>query len=89
MAAAHISASKNLLSYGELNRQEMLLQDYGLPTTYKNLSIDKLKTSILSDKKKNHGKINWVLLNEIGKATTTPEVDDRHISKALKNVCSA
>ena len=88
MAAAHISVAKNLLSNDDLMRQETLLKTFNLPTQHQNLSIDKIKNRILSDKKVNRGKINWVLLKGIGSAKTNCEVTDLEITQSLKNVSS-
>ena len=88
MAAGHISVAKNLLSSDDLIRQETLLKTFNLPTQHQNLSIDRIKDMILSDKKRNRGKINWVLLKEIGSAETNCDVTDSEITQSLKNVSS-
>ena len=88
MAAGHISVGKNLLSSDDLIRQETLLKTFNLPVQFKNLSIDNIKDRIVSDKKRTRGKVHWVLLNDIGSATTNSEVTDSEITQALKNVSS-
>ncbi len=88
MAAGHISVGKNLLSSDDLIRQETLLKTFNLPVKFKNLSIDNVKDRIVSDKKRIRGKVHWVLLNDIGSATTNSEVTDSEITQALKNVSS-
>ena len=88
MAAGHISVGKNLLSSDDLIRQETLLKTFNLPVQFKNLSIDNIKDRIVSDKKRIRGKVHWVLLNDIGSATTNSEVTDSEITQALKNVSS-
>ena len=88
MAAGHISVEKNLLSNDDLIRQEDLLKTFNLPVRFKNLNIDNIKARILSDKKRAQGKVHWVLLKDIGSATTSSDVTDSEITQALKNVSS-
>ncbi|MEW6528941.1 MAG: 3-dehydroquinate synthase [Candidatus Micrarchaeota archaeon] len=73
VAAATLSVAKKMLSEPDEKRLEQILTAFGLPTKMigdKEALID----AIRKDKKKEHEKINFVLLEKIGKAKIT-EID--------------
>ncbi len=68
LAAARLSQAKGMISGREVERLEGLLVAYGLPTSIKGGDSARIIDAMEKDKKKESGKIKFVLLERIGKA---------------------
>ena len=86
MAAALLSNSMGMMSDEEVRRQEIVLNQYDLPTTSDAIESEKIIEAIKSDKKTVGGSVNWVLLSEIGKAVTNNEVPETFLLEALSQL---
>lgn len=78
--AARLAAKLGQIRESESNRVANLLQRYQLPTTLREpLPIEDLMHAMRRDKKVRRGKLRLVLLDELGKATTTDDVPENEI----------
>ncbi|MFA6049238.1 MAG: 3-dehydroquinate synthase [Candidatus Micrarchaeia archaeon] len=91
-AATRISSLMRLLPQKEVERVDLLLQKAGLPTTLpKGLSPDAVYEHARFDKKNTGGRVQFVLLEKIGKAAQKKgkigiEVDRRFALQALAEI---
>jgi len=85
-AAGRISVAMGLLSAEELARQQRLITAYGLPDRAPGLDPEDVLAATASDKKVRAGRIKWVLLEGIGRATTRNDVPDEVVREALAGV---
>jgi 3-dehydroquinate synthase len=85
VVAANISSA---LSYCEENlvvEIKNILESYNLPTRVpENINLDNLYAIAKSDKKVRAGKINWVLLKEVGESKIVDDVPDQVVIDSLK-----
>jgi len=81
--AGFISREMGLLSAEKAGTQEKLLEMYGLPTRYKDVDKERVLEAMALDKKVRAGKIRWVLLEDIGKATLRDDVPPELAAQAL------
>ena len=85
-AAGLISVAMGLLSSDGLARQQRLITGYGLPDRAPRLDVDAVLAATASDKKVRAGRIKWVLLEEIGRATTRNDVPEEIVREAVATV---
>ena len=83
IAAARISAKMGLIPPKTVKTQKDLLDKFGLPTSFPDMDIQKVKDTMKSDKKTKNGNINWILLNDIGKAVVKSDVPDKIVTEVL------
>tara|TARA_B100000686_G_scaffold192814_1_gene199593 strand:+ start:81225 stop:82325 length:1101 start_codon:yes stop_codon:yes gene_type:complete len=87
MGAAYISNGLGLLTNEEVNRQRVLLENFGLPTKIvENINFDLLLDIMQSDKKTVDNSINWVVLNNIGSASICNSVSRDLVLSSLKKL---
>ncbi len=86
LAGAKISHLMDLLSLSDLQRIKQSLINAGLPISTESIEINKVLEKIKSDKKNEKGKVNFTLLQEIGKAVYNQNVPDEVIIQAIKYV---
>ena len=85
--AARIAVNMGILDSESAARQNRLLANYGLPTTFPDLDIDKVMDIVYLDKKiKAGGKPRLVLPKSIGKAVIVENVTDDQIRQAITEV---
>lgn len=82
-AEGKISQLMGLLSNEEYKILEQAIIQAGLPVKIPNLLSNQILEKIKSDKKNEKGKINWTLIQEIGKAVYNQSVDDSIVRKVL------
>lgn len=83
--AARLSTNMGLCSVQLQQRLEHVLASAKLPTKLPNqLDAGEIITAMRSDKKKKAGKLNFVLLRNIGDVFMTDEVPEEELLKALK-----
>lgn len=78
-----ISNLLGLLSDKDLLQLEESIVHAGLPNKIPDFEIDEILEKMQSDKKSEKGKINWILLKEIGKAIYNQEVNSAIVKKVL------
>lgn len=83
VAEGQISKLLGLFSEEEYAILEQSIIQAGLPTKASRINANEVMGKIKSDKKNENGKINWTLLQGIGKAIYNQEVDDAIVRKVL------
>jgi 3-dehydroquinate synthase len=84
--AARIGQRLGLTPDDVVERLDDLIEAFGLPTRCPGTSADALMQAALWDKKVRGGKIGWVLLTELGRATPRTDVPDSIVREALLEV---
>ena len=72
--AALISREVGLLFHEIVERQEVLLRRFGLPTTFSGVDIERILQATELDKKVRRKKVRWVLLRAIGQPVIRDDV---------------
>ena len=88
MGAAMIGNRMGITNGSILERQLSILKRFDLPVSFKNISIDSIKSAMSLDKKAVGSSINWVLLPEIGHAVVNSSVDNTVIDGVLEELSS-
>ena len=83
MGAAYISNKKGLITTDQMKRQFEILNLYGLPGFYPDIDIPATILALRSDKKTSGKNIRWVLLKDIGSATTDNKISQSLVQEAL------
>ena len=86
--AGFISREMGLLSAEKAGMQENLLKQYGLPTRCKDVDRERVLEAMALDKKVRAGKVRWVLLEDIGRATLRDDVPPGLAAQALDYLLS-
>tara|TARA_Y100000590_G_scaffold54821_1_gene57310 strand:+ start:7462 stop:9102 length:1641 start_codon:yes stop_codon:yes gene_type:complete len=82
--AANISAAIGLINTEIVKKQTLLLEAFNLPTKAPDLELDKIYSNMFRDKKIVNGKIQWILLQDIGKTQICDTVDENIVKKAIQ-----
>jgi 3-dehydroquinate synthase len=85
LAAGKISNKLGMLSTRELSRIESIIKKAGLPASAPEFGVDQLVDAMRHDKKVLAGKIRFVLLASIGKATVIDEVSLSLVEEVLSD----
>ena len=67
---------KGLWSKEELERQQILLESYDLPTEIPKIKKEEVQTILMGDKKVRDGKMRFILPKEIGDVDIYDDVED-------------
>jgi len=101
MGAAKLSQRLSLLSPAAVERQQALLQKFGLPTSLRaeatsqrhgrkrsnfKLSIGGINRAMELDKKVRRKAIRWVLLQDIGKAVVRSDVSQEDVLAVIQKL---
>jgi 3-dehydroquinate synthase len=92
MGEAKLSQRLSLLALGTVERQQALLQKFGLPTSLRakrsnlKLSLAAITKAMELDKKVKGKAIRWVLLQDIGKAVIRSDVPQRDVLTVLQEL---
>jgi 3-dehydroquinate synthase len=81
--AARLARRLGRIDDGFIERQQKLLEAFGLPTAVPNLDRTKLIEAMQHDKKVQHGNLKFVLPNRIGHVESVGEVDTKEVAAAL------
>ena len=73
--AAKLSNHLNMLSNEDLKLHNDILKKFDLPVSTDDIDWDKCFELIKNDKKVKNGKINWILLESLGKAVVRDDID--------------
>lgn len=83
IGAADISARLGMVSADDVARVEALVERMQLPTQAEGCTVDAMYRDIFHDKKTINGKVNWVLMQGIGKVTCRNDVPEDIVRKAM------
>ena len=86
MGAAKLSHQLKLLSQDAVERQEALLQKFNLPTDCSGVALADVLAAMKLDKKVRGKAIQWVLLEDIGKAVICSDVPEKGVLRVLQEV---
>jgi len=86
MAAAKLSQRLGFLSRNLVERQEALLERFGLPTSCRGVNLTDVLAAMELDKKVRGKAIQWVLLEGIGKVVVHSDVPGKEVSNVLKEM---
>ncbi|MGL6173234.1 MAG: 3-dehydroquinate synthase [Cellulosilyticaceae bacterium] len=81
--AAHISLKRGFITEQTFGEIVEVCKQYGLLKTLMHYDIDVILGQMKYDKKKLHGKISFILLEQIGKAYIAEDITDEEILQAV------
>ena len=84
--AARLSQRLGLISSDVVERQDRLLQGFGLPTSCSGVDRDGVLKAMTLDKKIRQREIRWVLLEAIGRSVFRSDVPQRDVAEVLKEL---
>lgn len=85
-AEAHISHGKGMLNAPGLEQLTSALTAAGLPTSAKGFDVDAIIKKMQSDKKSEHGAMNFTLLTAIGEARYDQQAPASIVNEALQAI---
>jgi 3-dehydroquinate synthase len=83
-AAARIAARRDLCGEDVVERQDRLLETFGLPGPLPQVGAESVLAAIPRDKKSQGGRARWVLPRELGKAEFGISVPDQVVSEVVR-----
>ncbi len=86
IGAAHISQKLNRIDELTVVRLKKLIDELGMVSHAENCDVEHMFKSIFRDKKTINGKINWVLMDSIGKVSVVSDVPDEIVKTAFNFV---
>jgi shikimate kinase/3-dehydroquinate synthase len=86
VGAAKLSQLLGLLPSAVVERQQAILQKFGLPTVFSGLDLTEITRAMELDKKTKGKAIRWVLLQDIGKVVISSDVPQRDVLAVLKEL---
>jgi shikimate kinase/3-dehydroquinate synthase len=86
VGAAKLSQLLGLLPSAAVERQQAILQKFGLPTVFSGLDLTEITRAMELDKKTKGKAIRWVLLQDIGKVVISSDVPQRDVLAVLKEL---
>ena len=88
MGAAHISHEMGMITEEVVLRQRRLLERFNLPPKAPNVDPQRLLRAMELDKKTEGGAINWVLLEDVGRAVVRRDVPSQLVKETVHNLLS-
>jgi len=89
VGAAKLSQRLGLLPSAAVERQQALLQKFGLPTVFSGLDLTEITRAMELDKKIKGKAIRWVLLQDIGKVVIRSDVSQQEVLAVLQELAEA
>ena len=86
IGAAHISKSLGRIDEATLERLQNLIDKLGMVSRAEGCDVDHMFKAIFRDKKTINGKINWVLMDSIGKVSIVSDVSDDVVRAAFNYI---
>jgi 3-dehydroquinate synthase len=86
VGAAKLSLRLGLLPSTAVERQQALLQKFGLPTGFSGLGLAEITRAMELDKKIKERAIRWVLLRDIGKVVIRADVPQKEVLAVLQEL---
>lgn len=83
VGAANISEQLGLIPHATFLRVEKLIADLHLPTKAEGCTVEHMYEDIFHDKKTVAGKVNWVLMTDIGKVIVRNDVPENIVKQAM------
>lgn len=86
VGASKLSFKLGLISQDVVDKMCQLLANMNLPLKAKNCDAQKIYQDIFHDKKTVNGKINWVLLEDIGKVCIKKDVPEKLVKETILEI---
>ena len=86
VAAGRLAAQLNLFSPADLQKLITFLNAVGLPTAQKDLDVDRIFSTMFTDKKVLGGKLRLVLPTRIGDARVVTDVPENAVRQAIASL---
>jgi 3-dehydroquinate synthase len=86
MGAAELSRRMGMIDGEVVKRQGDLLRRFNLPFRAEGLDVEKIFSAMSLDKKSTGGAIRWVLLDGVGKATTSRDVPPEDVREVVEGL---
>jgi shikimate kinase/3-dehydroquinate synthase len=86
VGAARLSQRLGLLPSAAVERQQVLLQKFGLPTSFSGLDLTEITRAMELDKKTKEKAIRWVLLQDIGRVIIRSDVPRKEVLAVLQEL---
>ena len=84
--AARIGAAHGVTPSDVVERQQALLERFGLPSTYDAIDPAAILEAMTRDKKVSAGAVSWVLLDGVGSASIHRDVDVEMVREAVEGL---
>ena len=88
-AAADIASRMGMLHAGAVAEQRRMLEAFGLPVQAPPVDLGDMRSAMALDKKVAGKRINWVLLEEVGRAVNRDDVPEETVDAALAAVVAS
>lgn len=86
MGAATLSYNLGLLPSRVVERQRILLENFGLPTRFSGVDLNSVLGAMELDKKVRGKAVRWVLLTEIGQSVVRDDVPPEQVVKVVQQM---
>lgn len=86
VGASKLSFKLDLISQDVVDKMCQLLANMNLPLKAKNCNAQKIYQDIFHDKKTVNGKVNWVLLEDIGKVCIKKDVPEKLVKETILEI---
>ncbi len=84
--AARIAHHLGLLGKEAFDMQQAVIAKYDLPVQYTNVDPSAIHDAIALDKKNRHGKVRWILLEDIGKPRIESDVPQSLVRQVIHEI---
>jgi len=89
VGAARLSQQLGLMPEAAVERQQVLLQKFGLPIGFSDLNLTEVTRAMELDKKTKGKAIRWVLLQDIGRTVIRSDVSQRDLLAVLQELAES
>lgn len=86
VGAGRLAQRLGMIDADTMSRQDNLLVRLGAPTRCPHLNVDGMLEAMTRDKKASQGKLNWVLLEGMGRVTVRQDVPDTLVRQVLEEL---
>ena len=86
MGAAELSRRMGMIDADVVKRQEAILRQFNLPLRAEGLDVERIFSAMSLDKKSAGGAIRWVLLEDVGRATTSRDVPMKDVREVVERL---
>ena len=84
--AARLALRLGLLSEDDFTRQLAVIAQYNLPVRYSDVDPAAIESAIALDKKNRHGKVRWILLEDVGAPRIESSVPQELVRNAIEEL---
>ncbi len=85
VCASQLAVQRGLMTVDDKRRQQILLEQFGLPTHFPDLDDDEILQAMYLDKKTQHGQLRFIVAERIGKATILENVAPNEAVAAIRD----